>query len=90
MDKIFSFVKSKISELPDTKSEMHIKACKHCPSANFPPDEEVLDILKLSHEERVETAFPCGWNGKKYCKGYCDSMGITNDDLVNLQQKRKI
>lgn len=59
----------------------HKVACKNCPSAHFPPDPEVLDIQKWPHPERVKTAFPCGWNGKRYCKGYCDQMGISDADL---------
>lgn len=65
---------------------MHLKPCKHCPSAHYPPDPEVEEVLKYSHEEKLKTVFPCGWNGKKYCKGYCDSMGITNEDLIKLHK----
>lgn len=77
-------------ELPKVEPKMHIKPCKNCPSAHFPPDPEVEVILTWSHEDKLKTVFPCGWNGKRYCKGYCDSMGVTNDDLVNLHEKRKI
>jgi hypothetical protein len=71
-------------KLVDVLPVIHNKPCDLCPSAHNDPDPEVLDILQYSHGERVKTAFPCGWNGRKYCKGYCDSMGITNEDLKTI------
>ena len=65
--------------------EMHKRPCKHCPSANGATDPECEMIKTLPREQRIQTAFACGWNGKKYCRGYCDSMGITNEDLKKLR-----
>lgn len=67
--------------LPDSEPVRHKVACKNCPSAHFAPDPECLDIQKLPHAERVKTGFPCGWNPKRYCKGYCEQMGIADEDL---------
>lgn len=58
------------------------KPCKLCPTAHYPPDEEVQEILKLSHEEQVKTAFACGWNPGKYCKGYCTLINATEKELL--------
>lgn len=66
----------------------HKVACKNCPSEHFAPDPECLDMMQLSHAERVKTAFPCAWNGKRYCKGYCDRMGISDADLRAAQQSK--
>ena len=66
----------------------HKQPCPRCPSAYFPPDPEVQDIMRLPHQERVQTAFPCGWNGIRYCRGYCDQMGITDTDLATLPARR--
>ncbi len=74
--------------LREPEPKMHTKPCKNCPSAHFPPDPEALAMESWPHEERVKTAFPCGWNGKRYCKGYCDKMGVTNNDLENLHLKQ--
>lgn len=60
----------------------HTAPCANCPSAHFEPDPESQDIKAWPHSERVKTAFPCGWNGKRFCKGYCDQMGISDSDLV--------
>lgn len=68
-------------ENPQPKA--HKVCCAHCPSApHRPQDPEVQDILKWPKAARIETAFACGWNGKRYCKGYCDTMGITEQDLI--------
>jgi hypothetical protein len=68
------------------ESVMHKVACKHCPSAHHAPDPEVLDILTLPHAERLQTAFPCGWNGRRYCRGYCLTMGISDSDLASVKR----
>ncbi len=77
-----------IIKLPNAIKEpnyvMHKRHCKHCPSATS-SDPECDEIKKLSHNEKVKTAFPCGWRPTKFCKGYCDAMGITNEDLLSLK-----
>ena len=65
----------------------HRVACKNCPSAHFPPDPECIEISTWPHELKVQTAFPCGWNQKRYCKGYCDQMGISETDLQSLENR---
>ena len=65
----------------------HKAPCRHCPSAHYPPDPESSDVMTWPHSERVKTAFACGWNGKRYCKGYCDQMGISDADLRDREQK---
>lgn len=74
---------------PQPQPRAHKVACKHCPSAHSPIDQESGDILTWPHGDRVQTAFPCGWNGKRYCKGYCDQMGVSDADLKTLQEQRK-
>lgn len=64
---------------------IHDHPCAHCPSAHFPPDPESLDYLKASHRFRVEGAFPCAWRPDKYCRGYCDKMGVTAEDLAKAR-----
>lgn len=68
------------------KPEMraHKRPCKHCPSAHFAPDPEAAWIMQQSHEYRVSRAFPCGWNPKRFCRGYCDQNGVSDDDLKSL------
>jgi hypothetical protein len=70
---------------PRAEPRAHDHPCKHCPSAHHPDDPESAEIKTWPHEERLKTAFPCGWNGRRYCKGYCDQMGLSDADLVRLQ-----
>ena len=70
---------------PDPEPRAHTAPCKNCPSAHYPPDPESEDIVKWPHELRLQTAFACGWAPKRYCKGYCDQMGISDADLKGLQ-----
>lgn len=64
------------------KPEVHKSACAKCPSTHWSMDDETKDILNLPHTERVKTAFPCAWSPIKFCKGYCEQMGITDKDLL--------
>lgn len=67
---------------PAPEPKMHKVHCRLCPSQpGAPVDPECEQIATWPHQQRVDTAFPCGWNPKRYCKGYCDSMGISNTDL---------
>lgn len=75
---------------PPPQPVMHKVACKNCPSAHFPIDPESADIRTWKHEDKVDTAFPCGWSPVRYCRGYCEQMGITNDDLSELNSRRYI
>lgn len=61
-------------------------ACQHCPSTNYPPDPECIDIRAAPKQERLETAFVCAWDDRFYCRGYCLYMDISNDDLRRLQE----
>lgn len=62
---------------------IHDAPCRHCPSAQGSNDPECAQILTWPHSARVETAFACAWRNTKHCKGYCDLMGITEQDLLN-------
>jgi hypothetical protein len=79
---IAGFARAVAERLPTPELRAHTAPCAKCPSAHYPPDPEALDILAWPPAERVQTAFPCGWNGKRFCKGYCDQMGISDQDLA--------
>lgn len=66
----------------------HAKPCKHCPSAHGESDPEADDILTWDRKSQVETVFVCGWNGSKYCKGYCDKLDITPEELIDVHNRR--
>lgn len=73
-----------LSKLPPTEqvSEIHRNVCRYCPSAHYPPDPECIDIKETwSRREQVESVFGCGWRQHKACKGYCDYLGVTADEL---------
>ena len=65
----------------ECSNEIHTHPCPHCPSTKLPHDPETEDILSAPLDYRIESAFPCAWRTGKYCKGYCDLMGITSSDL---------
>ena len=71
-----------VTQLPALEYRAHKRPCTHCPSAYGPGDPESEWVLTLPHDKRVALAFPCGWNGKRFCRGYCDVNGVTDDDLV--------
>ena len=71
-----------LKTLPEPLPEMRPGVCQHCPSAHYPLDPECLDILAQPKTIKIETAFPCGWDHRYYCRGYCLRMGITNTDLA--------
>jgi hypothetical protein len=64
-------------------TEIHTHPCKRCPSAHYPPDPEALDYLAASRADQVGSVFRCGWRNDKACKGYCDFLGVTDEDLRN-------
>lgn len=74
-----------IDELPKAEAKIHSVACKNCPSV-MGTDPEVEEILRQDHAYRVTTAFVCGWRPTRYCKGYCDQMGITKEDILTLNR----
>lgn len=57
-----------------TQPKIHKVCCTNCPSANYPSDPETEDILTWPREQQKDTVFACGWNQKRYCKGYCDVL----------------
>lgn len=71
---------------PNRHKEIHKAPCKNCPSIidklNGVVDPEVEDAKRLSREEQIKTAFPCGWRPSKLCKGYCDEFNIKEKDLL--------
>jgi hypothetical protein len=61
--------------------EIHTHACKHCPSAHYPPDEESLDYKGAPRQIQLEAVFRCAWRPDKACKGLCDFLEVSEQDL---------
>ena len=61
-------------------TEIHATPCALCPSAHYPPSEEVEDIHTWPRDLQIESAFPCAWRPEKLCRGYCDELSITDSD----------
>jgi hypothetical protein len=77
-----------VRDCPDVLTrpvEIHAEPCKHCPSAHYPPSPEALDMRAWPRHLQVAAAFPCGWRPTKLCKGYCDSIGMTEADLGGVR-----
>lgn len=66
---------------------IHSHACVQCPSAHYMkhgvPEEdcETQDLLEANKATRAAHAFVCAWRTEKVCRGYCDHMGLAEDDL---------
>jgi hypothetical protein len=61
---------------------IHAHACQHCPSVHTPDDPESLQIRDFaSKEEKIESVFRCAWRREKACRGYCDFIGVTDEDI---------
>lgn len=71
-----------------TQPKIHKVCCTNCPSANYPSDPETEDILTWPREQQKETVFACGWNQKRYCKGYCDVLKITEQEIIEIHTRR--
>lgn len=61
-------------------TEIHDSPCVHCPSTKG-IDPETEDIKTWPKSQRMNTVFPCAWRNEKLCKGYCDSIGVTREDI---------
>jgi hypothetical protein len=68
-------------QLPERPKEIHRNPCKHCPSAHYPPDPEALDTLDYPRDLQIKSVFPCAWRPQKMCKGVCDFLSVTEEDL---------
>ena len=80
------FLVSAIAELPPRPTEIHASPCAHCPTVACqrsgvvdPESEEIRDAC--SRDQQIESAFRCAWRPEKLCKGYCDYLGITEEEL---------
>jgi hypothetical protein len=62
-------------------SEIHTHPCAHCPSAHWPPDDEMIDYMTAPLEIKLDSVFRCGWRDTKACKGLCDLLEVTPDQL---------
>lgn len=63
-------------------TEIHRHPCKHCPSAHHPASEEMEDILAWdSRPHQLDTVFRCAWRTTKACRGYCDALDVSEEEL---------
>ena len=61
---------------------IHKQCCPNCPSApGREPTPDTQDFLEAPRAIQIESCFPCGWRPDKLCKGYCDTMRVTEGDL---------
>lgn len=80
------FLLKKISEPKDlgpSPRTIHATPCELCPSTKG-TDPETEEIMACALEERLKTVFRCAWRPNKLCKGYCDKVGATEENLRNV------
>lgn len=76
-----------VTDLPPTPTELHSAPCKQCPSTgDISEDYEMQEILESSKAVRQAHAFRCAWRPEKLCRGYCDVMGLTQEDFPEVQR----
>lgn len=71
-------------ELSPPVKEIHRHPCKQCPSIldSLEGDFESLYYVKeASREEQIESVFRCAWRQEKACRGWCDRINVTEEDL---------
>ena len=52
------------------------------------PGPEAIDIERSYKNGEIDlkiAIFPCAWRPKKYCKGVCDKLGVTENQIVERQ-----
>lgn len=68
---------------------IHESPCRHCPSAHHPPDPESMDLAATRRRNQVLHAFRCGWRPDRLCAGYCEQMGMTEEELWEYNEARR-
>ncbi len=75
-----------IAAMPPRPREIHASPCAYCPTVQCQrsgivdlESEEIRDTG--SRDDQVASAFRCAWRPEKLCKGYCDYLGITEEEL---------
>jgi hypothetical protein len=77
---------------PDRHKVIHKVPCKNCPSAigklRGEEDPECKEIKETCSKGLIvnEFLFVCAWRPSKLCKGNCDYMEITEEDISNLSK----
>lgn len=65
-------------------------ACTHCPSAHFPPDPEVRDLLKFgTREQQIDSCFRCGWDQAHLCRGYVTRLKLNTAEITNALEREQ-
>ncbi len=71
-------------EPPPRPREIHRHPCAHCPSAQgavHGHDPESIDLIAASRDAQLDSVFRCSWRPQKLCKGWCDAVNVTEEDL---------
>lgn len=59
---------------------IHTTRCANCPS-QFVDDPEVAELQHAPRDQQLASVFRCAWRNEKLCKGYCDRLQITQEEL---------
>lgn len=60
---------------------IHAAPCKHCPSACDVHDPEAWEYKRAPRRVQLDCLFVCAWRPDKLCKGLCDFLSVTANDL---------
>lgn len=74
-------------EIRERPKEIHDSPCEHCPSAHYPMDEDCKEIYAMDKATRIKSIFPCAWRVEKLCKGICDVMEVSQQDVNELAER---
>lgn len=79
-----------VPDLTDNRADIfaegriHKAPCKRCPSAHYAPDPEAQDIAAMWARREIPleyAVFSCAWRPDALCRGVCDRLGVTAEDL---------
>lgn len=58
--------------------------CRHCPSTSSDIDPETQGILTWDRPQQLETVFSCAWTKRQLCRGYCDRLKLSADEIESV------
>ena len=71
-----------VATVPTRPKGVHRNPCVHCPSKiDGDSDPDMRDLKAASKQTQIEFAFACGWRPEKFCRGYVDHFGLTDEEV---------
>lgn len=63
---------------------IHLQCCPHCPSApgcpSDPESDQIESWVRSGEMPAMDAVFACAWRPTKLCKGWCDLLGVKQEE----------